>query len=602
MKKRKGTEVFKNNLYILKKVHQIQPGRILYNTTIVFINAIKTFLFQTFLLRIILNGFQQGIEYEKILYIGLALIAFELIGTAINDYFGEIYGHLSNNKIEEAIKIEILKKSKEIDLISYEDQEFYDIYVKAIEESWNRIYQVMNTLQSVCWSVFYFLTTGIYILFINPIYILFSIVPFLISFFLGNKINRITFDFNNEIIMKSKHRIQYIDRVFLLPDYAKETHLTNVGTIFEKDFEMTMKEQLEKGKKRIKNIIKYKMLSFSLGHALCLFLSFAMVVYQTIVTKQILLGDGFIILNSIFSISAVFQNITESVKAFAEHSYYIGNLKKFLEYEVKIQSVESLPIDPNHFDIELQNVSFKYPSNEHMILKDINFKIKSKEKIALVGENGAGKTTLIKLIMRLYEANEGTILWNGQPINHYDVWNYRDQFKAVFQDFKLFNVSIAENILMRPLKEKWEEELVIEALKKAEIYDKVSSLPLGIHTIIYSELDKNSTNFSGGELQKIALARVFASYSKVVILDEPTSALDPISEYNMYQSMIEACQDKSAIIISHRLSSAILADTIYYLEDGKIIESGSHQELMDKKGKYAKMFQIQAKQYELKEQ
>ncbi|MFD2506408.1 ATP-binding cassette domain-containing protein, partial [Paenibacillus septentrionalis] len=215
----------------------------------------------------------------------------------------------------------------------------------------------------------------------------------------------------------------------------------------------------------------------------------------------------------------------------------------------------------------------------------------------LVGHNGAGKSTLIKLMMRLYDPTEGEILLNGRNIKEFDLMSYRSLYGTVFQDFKIFSMTIAENVLMRDVETEEDRQLVINALKKSRVYDKVATLPEGIDTMLTKEFDEQGVVLSGGEFQKIAIARIFAQEAELLILDEPTSALDPIAEFEIFESMMEACKDKAVVIISHRMSSAMLADRIYYMEDGEIQESGSHMELMQLQGKYAELFLKQAEKY-----
>jgi ATP-binding cassette subfamily B protein len=175
--------------------------------------------------------------------------------------------------------------------------------------------------------------------------------------------------------------------------------------------------------------------------------------------------------------------------------------------------------------------------------------------------------------------------------------SYRAMFGTVFQDFKIFSMTIAENVLMREVASEADRQLVVEALKKSRVYDKVSTLPHGIDTMLTKEFDDEGVVLSGGEFQKIAIARIFAQPAEILILDEPTSALDPIAEYEIFESMLEACEDKAVVIISHRMSSAMLADRIYYMENGSIQEAGSHVELMKRQGKYAELFLKQAEKY-----
>ena len=230
------------------------------------------------------------------------------------------------------------------------------------------------------------------------------------------------------------------------------------------------------------------------------------------------------------------------------------------------------------------------------ILKNISINIRPYEKIAFVGYNGAGKTTLTKLLMRLYDVSKGEILLNNVNIKNYELESYRNSFGTVFQDYQIFAANIAENVIMDEVTNN-EKDIISNALENSGFADKLNSYKNGIYTPLTREFEETGVNISGGEAQKIAIARVFAKPCQIIILDEPSSALDPISEYNLNQTMLEAAANKTVIFISHRLSSARMADRIYMLEKGEVIEQGSHEELMNFAGKYAEMFNLQAEKY-----
>lgn len=250
--------------------------------------------------------------------------------------------------------------------------------------------------------------------------------------------------------------------------------------------------------------------------------------------------------------------------------------------------------DDNEYELEFKDVSFSYPGSEHKVLDHVSFHFKVGSKIALVGKNGAGKTTFIKLLCRLYDPTDGQILLNGIDIKKYDYREYQSLFSVVFQDFKLFSFELGENIASNVT---YDEEQVWNCLKKAGLEDRVKKMKNGLQTVLY-QTGNEGMEISGGEAQKIAIARALYKDAPVIILDEPTSALDPISEYEIYSKFDELVSNKTAIYISHRMSSCRFCNNIVVFDHGGICESGNHEELLAKKGLYYNMWQAQSQYYE----
>jgi len=304
-----------------------------------------------------------------------------------------------------------------------------------------------------------------------------------------------------------------------------------------------------------------------------------------------------VVINSLTTVAEDIDSVGKLTMDLSQNSMYVEEIKKFLEYEPKIPEDENAPLAPAPLELELKELTFRYPNAASDTLAKVSFRIKKGEKIAIVGHNGAGKSTLAKLLQRFYDPDSGEILLNGENIKTLRLSSYRRLFGTVFQDYGLFSATVAENVMLRGNLTDGEKEIAREALRKSDILDKVNSLPKGIDTPVTREFHEDGAVFSGGEAQKIAIARIYAMNPEIVIMDEPTSALDPIAEYKMYENMFEACKDKTVIFISHRLSSATMADRIYLFEEGKICEEGSHSQLLALGGKYSEMWHKQADSY-----
>lgn len=250
--------------------------------------------------------------------------------------------------------------------------------------------------------------------------------------------------------------------------------------------------------------------------------------------------------------------------------------------------------DDNEYEFEFKHVWFRYPNSEEYVLKDINLKWRIGEKMALVGRNGSGKSTLIKLLCRLYDATKGEITLNGIDIRKYSYEDYMQLFSVVFQDSKLFSYSLAENVAADT---DFDSELVENCVRKAGLSDFLDKMPDGINTYLYKDFNENGVEISGGEAQKLCLARAIYKGAPFIVLDEPTAALDPISEYDIYTKFNSIVGTRTAIYISHRLSSCRFCDEITVMDSGRIAERGSHDELLDNGGVYKDLWTAQAEYY-----
>ncbi|MCH5193765.1 MAG: ABC transporter ATP-binding protein [Oscillospiraceae bacterium] len=250
--------------------------------------------------------------------------------------------------------------------------------------------------------------------------------------------------------------------------------------------------------------------------------------------------------------------------------------------------------DDNEYEFEFRHVYFKYPGSEQYVLKDINLKWKIGEKMALVGKNGCGKSTLVKLLCRLYDPTEGEITLNGIDIKKYKYEDYMALFSVVFQDSKLFSFSMAENVAADT---DYDSDYVKDCVVRAGLGERLEKMEKGIETCMYKDFDEHGVEISGGEAQKLCLARAVYKGAPFIVLDEPTAALDPISEHEIYTKFNGIVGTRTAIYISHRLSSCRFCDEITVMDNGKIVERGSHDELIKAGGNYSKLWLAQAEYY-----
>lgn len=309
---------------------------------------------------------------------------------------------------------------------------------------------------------------------------------------------------------------------------------------------------------------------------------------------SITIGSFTMYIGAVTTFAVSFKTVLSSLMEIRAYDMYYDNLDAYLSLPQKLRDGAQKTLPAGNHTIEFQNVSFRYPGSEKYALKNVSVTIKSGQKLSIVGENGAGKTTFVKLLTRLYEPTEGTILLDGVNIRDIAYDEYMSLFSTVFQDFKLFSMSLKDNVaLALPM----DETKVRNALEYAGLGETLKKLSDGITTSVYKNFDETGFEPSGGEGQKIALARALYKDAPVMILDEPTAALDPRAEYQIYQQFNDMVKGKTAVYISHRLSSTKFCDVIAVFRQGEIAEYGSHDELLAKDGIYSELFSLQAQFY-----
>jgi ABC-type multidrug transport system fused ATPase/permease subunit len=280
-----------------------------------------------------------------------------------------------------------------------------------------------------------------------------------------------------------------------------------------------------------------------------------------------------------------------------ESKLRIDNINLFRSYSNKVLNTGKRRIGDS-ISIEFRNVRFKYPETERNILEDVSFTIKAGEKVCLIGINGAGKSTIIKLILRFYDVDAGEILVNGYNIKDYDIHNLRKNMSCLFQKYINYAFSLEDNIAISDLSKKnINEQTILQAIRKGDCSDILNEAPKGLKTYLTKDFDQQGLELSGGQQQKIAIARLFYENGSMVILDEPSAALDPEAEYKIFQAFEEVCVGKTALFTSHRLTNVHLANKIIVLENGRIIESGTHDELMKNPKRYSVLYKYQADKF-----
>ena len=496
-------------------------------------------------------------------------------------------------KCESYINALIFRKAQEVELACYENPEFFDDYNRATwvvdKGGFKRI------IEGSAWtigSIISFIFLVIYLVKIDPFLLIFILCPLVVIAFRVFK-NNIELEKEKEMTPYERQK-DYVRRTILLKDFAKEIKTTNIFAVLDKRFKSAIEKNVQVIKKYGWRIALLECVSDYFAEIIPVTGGFLYGCYRLVIAQNLPVSEFSVLVSAITTCR---NNLNHLARYFAmqqKHCLWVQNLRDFLEYEPKIQGGEIIPGDFE--SLEFRNVYFRYKEDGDYILNNISFRIEKGQTIAVVGHNGAGKTTLSKLLMRLYDVSSGEILYNGINIKEYDLLKYREKFASVFQDYRVFAMTVSENVLTEEVTEE-NMDIAVAAMKMAGVYDKISTFPEKENSVLTREFTKDGVLLSGGETQKITISRLFAKDFEIAVLDEPSSALDPVAESRMYDALREGTRGKTVIYISHRLSSATRSDNILVFSKGNLIEQGSHERLMQLSGEYAQMFTLQASGY-----
>jgi len=590
-------ESFSNIRMILGYYHRFVPFYLYTYTGYVFLVSFVWVATGSYSLKFIFDALEQEKSFQEIFTFLIMMSGLMIFRNIAGAYLVEYLEPTAQVTMTEKLRAELFEKAAKMDLAYYETPKFYTDFVWAASQADSKCQQVLATYMNFMARVSELLFLGGLMAALDPVLILFAFATAVIRLILNSKLVKHRFQLDLKAKPIERER-DYSQRIFYLSDYAKEIRLSDVHLILYSRFRHAtekMKEIYQKGGKVLAKIdgTSEFFQNFFLNFAMLLYLS-----YKIMVSHTITIGDFAALIGATNRFAVRMRQLVDVMMKFSEAALYVEKFKNFLAYRPAIEEQKGKKAPEEILPLRLKNVSFTYQGEEKPSLKKITMTIHPLEKVAIVGYNGAGKSTLIKLLMRLYDVTEGAVLLGDTDIREFDTNSYRKNFGAVFQDFQIFAATLGENVAMDFIKED-DREKIVQALAHSGMKEKLEAFPKGIDTPLTKEFHEDGRNLSGGEAQKTAIARVFLRPYKYVIMDEPSSALDPISEYQLNQNMMEIAQDKTVIFISHRLSTTCMADRIYMLEKGEIIEEGTHHELMKKNGKYAEMFLKQAGKYQI---
>lgn len=592
--KGKGRRALQNNIYALSLLWKVCPQIVVHGAIVRILGYFEWLFYSAFFMRYVINALETEAELASILTF---LIITVLVFAGMSFYNNYVQGRVipvSMARVYKKLNLELFKKAGGVELACFEDSEFYNKYTLAADRAAERLVDTVNNIWGVLFGVIAAVFSFYLMYDVDKISVLFVIFPIIGNFVFNRRLSQIDFERNKDMAPHQR-KIAYVNRVMYLADYAKEVRLTDVFALMKRNYREAIRGVADVTKKYTLKAMVYHwfrvMFTFTFIFEGVLIYG----AYRSLVTHTMNLAQLAVLTSMMVSTTWILIGFTESLVVSFKNGLFVDNLRTFMEYEAKIPE-DYKGEDPGNVieSIEFRGVGFSYKDKQ--VIHDLSFEIREGKTYALVGHNGAGKSTIIKLLMRFYDPTEGEIYLNGKNIKVYDLQKYRRLFATAFQDYQIFSLSVMENVLMRKGGAKQEEE-VIHALKLAGVYDRIRELPKGIHTILTKEFAEDGAVLSGGEYQKIVVARAFVQKCPIKIFDEPSSALDPIAEYRLFESILRDGQDKTMLFISHRLSSVQNADWIFMLEEGTVIEQGSHHMLMKKQGAYANMYEKQAVNY-----
>ena len=592
--------IWSNTKYIIKKMMQYQPS-VFYLMIIGLVCGSILSYFWGFFGKYVIDILQMDISEEEglqrlvrvILIAGgiAAVLTFARSLSNAKRWYRFIYVRMQmiNERIERVLnlKYELLEKPDVLDMAERASQ--------ATNGNNNGIEGMMNLMAQLGESAFTVLVTfaAVTVLDVRLIFVLviLTILQFLYYRYIIKKDKAEVWDRLSDTWRKTS----YMERVTQDFDYAKDIRLFDLSGFLSKKQEEIYSSRVEKMDRHRELWFRHATVVQSVNVVIKVLIY--LVLFAAVFRKGLSVGNFTLFLSLSLSFSGALLNFLHRFGDYKKASLETDDFRSFMELEVFDDEADCIPVpEADSYEIEFVNVSYRYLKADRDALSGLNLKLHPGERLAVVGLNGAGKTTMIKLLLRLYDPTEGVITLNGTDIRKFKRKEYYKLFAPVFQNIELFAFLMSENVAMESAG-KLDREKAIHSVAEAGLAEKLASLAKGIDTPLTNIVEEDGVDLSGGEKQKLALAKALYKEAKIIVLDEPTSALDAIAEQNLYERFDEMIGKKSAVYISHRLASTRFCDRIAMFESGKMTEYGSHDELMEQNGKYAEMFRIQAQYY-----